>query len=336
VTSPVEFRFGDDRREAEFYTLTSAETAGADPSSWTVYGSNDGRRWKELDEREDEKFDWRLQTRPFKLERDDDYSYYRIRFSDPAAVRLAEVELLTNDRRVATPLEVEAVGGVVRPGQPTTTVKATVFNWGDASLSGQVTASVPEGWTVTPASAAFGPIARGQSQEATFEVRPPAGTKPGSYPIEVRATSAGVPVARASANVSVVGDVIEFTPDTAAEAPWLHDADGSQFDGRGRFADNERYFVYRFEIGDDVTAGTLSLLLRAEFLVQVSNDGATWRTVLEETRRITDGTNEGTRDLDLMDLVEPGETLYLRIADSFPDDGWGGWLARLRLEQVRG
>ena len=32
------------------------------------------------------------------------------------------------------------------------------------------------------------------------------------------------------------------------------------------------------------------------------------------------------------DLAEPGETLYVRIADSFPDDGWGGWLARLRLE----
>jgi hypothetical protein len=56
-------------------------------------------------------------------------------------------------------------------------------------------------------------------------------------------------------------------PRTAAEEPWLFDADGSQFDGRGRCADNERFFVYRFPIGDDVTAGTLSLLLRAEFLV---------------------------------------------------------------------
>jgi hypothetical protein len=54
--------------------------------------------------------------------------------------------------------------------------------------------------------------------------------------------------------------------------------------------------------------------------------------VLEETRRITDGSNEGTRELDVMDLAEPGEELYVRIADSFPDDGWGGWLARLRLE----
>jgi predicted alpha-1,2-mannosidase len=331
VAGPVEFSFGEDRREVEFYTLTSAETAGADPVSWTVYGSNDGRRWKELDEREDQEFDWRLQTRPFELERDGDYLHYRIVFDEPSSVRLAEVELLTNDRRVATPLEIEPEGGVARAGQ-TTTVKATVFNWGEGSLSGQVTATAPAGWTVTPASAAFGPLARGGSHAATFQVTVPAGTDLGIYPIEFRATSAGVPDARASANVSVVGDVIEFTPNTAAEVPWLFDADGSQFDGRGRFADNERHFVYRFDVGEDVTGGTLSLLLRAEFLVQVSNDGATWRTVLEETRRITDGSNEGTHELDVMDLAEPGEELYVRIADSFPDDGWGGWLARLRLE----
>jgi hypothetical protein len=54
--------------------------------------------------------------------------------------------------------------------------------------------------------------------------------------------------------------------------------------------------------------------------------------VLEETRRITDGSNRGWQELDVNDLVDPGETLYVRIADSFPEDGWGGWLARLRLE----
>jgi hypothetical protein len=318
-----------------FYTLTSAETEGADPSDWTVLGSNDGTHWTTLDRRRDQEFEWRLQTRPFKLDRSGSYRHYRIDFGgDP--VRLAEVELLTNDARAATPLEVEAAGNVVRPGQ-TTTVTATVSNWGDGSLSGQVTASAPAGWTVTPTSAAFGPLARGQSHEATFQVTVPAGTAVGDYPIELRATSAGVPDARATANVNVVGDVVEFTPGTQAEAPWLHDAGGSQlngevYDGRARFADNASHFVYRFPIRADATGGTLRLDLQAEFLVQVSSDGSTWRTVLEETRRITDGSNRGWRELDVNDLAEPGETLYLRIADSFPDDGWGGWLARLRLE----
>jgi hypothetical protein len=108
------------------------------------------------------------------------------------------------------------------------------------------------------------------------------------------------------------------------------------YDGRARFADNERYFVYRFPIRPEMTGGTLRLDLQAEFLVQVSSDGQTWRTVLEETRRITDGSNRGWRQLNVNDLARPGETLYLRIADSFPDDGWGGWLARLRLELTTG
>jgi hypothetical protein len=32
----------------------------------------------------------------------------------------------------------------------------------------------------------------------------------------------------------------------------------------------------------------------------------------------------------------PAKTLYLRIADSFPEDGWGGWLAHLQLELATG
>ena len=78
------------------------------------------------------------------------------------------------------------------------------------------------------------------------------------------------------------------------------------------------------------------MLLRAEFLVQASSDGVNYETVLEETRRITDGSNEDTYWLDVMEIADPGETLYLRIADSFPDDGWGGWLAHLRLELQTG
>ncbi len=131
--------------------------------------------------------------------------------------------------------------------------------------------------------------------------------------------------------------MVEFAPGSDGETPWLFDAGGSQLNGtvpggRARFADNERYFVYRFPIRDGVTGGSLRLDLQAEFLVQVSTDGQTWRTVLEETRRITDGSNRGWRELDVSELADPGETLYVRIADSFPEDGWGGWLARLRLE----
>jgi predicted alpha-1,2-mannosidase len=335
----VEYRFAaGEKRLVRFYTLTSGESDGADPGAWVVKGSNDGVKWTVLDERHGETFKWRSQTRPFKLDRPANFSRFRIEFAG-AAVRLAEVELLTSEKRAAAPLAIEVENGVAEAGA-TAPVRVKLANEGTAPLSGDVTATVPQGWSVEPASTPFGPIAAGASQTVTLNVAVPEGTELGSYPISVAATSRRA-TARAAGTVHVVGDVVEFTPGTDAEQPWLFDAGGSQlngdvYDGRARFADNERYFVYRFEIGDDVTGGTLRLDLQAEFLVQVSSDAQTWRTVLEETRRITDGSNRGWRELDVSDLAEPGETLYLRIADSFPDDGWGGWLARLRLELQTG
>ena len=104
--------------------------------------------------------------------------------------------------------------------------------------------------------------------------------------------------------------------------------------GRARFADNERYFVYRFEIGGrrhgrDAAAWTS----QGEFLVQVSTTARAGTTVLEETRQDhrrlepTAGASSTSRSSRIL-----AGTLYMRIADSFPEDGWGGWLARLRLE----
>jgi hypothetical protein len=46
--------------------------------------------------------------------------------------------------------------------------------------------------------------------------------------------------------------------------------------------------------------------------------------------------NRAWRDLDLNELRGEGRTVYLRVADSFPADGWGGWLARTRLVLQRG
>jgi NPCBM-associated, NEW3 domain of alpha-galactosidase len=280
----------------------------------------------------------RSQTRPFKLDRPSNFSRFRIEFGG-TAVRLAEVELLTTEKRAAMPLEADVEGGV---GEAGSTVQSNVklANWGDAPLRSELTETVPDRWTVAPTPAPFSPIASGDSQTVTLDVTIPADAELGSYPIEVVATSRRA-TAKASGNVNVIGDVIEFTPFTPAEEPWLFDAGASQqngevYDGHARFADGERYFVYCFPIGDDVTGGSLRLDLQAEYLVQPSTDGATWTTVLGETRRITDGSNRGWQELDVADLAQPGEALNVRIADSFPDDGWGGWLARLRLELQTG
>jgi hypothetical protein len=175
----------------------------------------------------------------------------------------------------------------------------------------------------------------------TFHVAVPAGTEPGDYAVQAVVTSKRGTGA-ASGAIHVTGDVISFTPFTSAEQPWLFDADGSQsdgsvFDGHARFADGNAHFTYRFDLPADVTGGTLTLDIGNQYLVEVSSDNQAWMTVLEATGLTGDTglMNRAERSLDLNDIRGGSRTLYVRISDDYPPDGWGGWLARLRLEMQR-
>jgi hypothetical protein len=332
---------GDVKRQVRFYTLTSGSgDSRGDPRSWVVKGSNDGRSWKVLDERSGETFPWRSQTRGFKLARPGTYARYRLEVTENgglASTTLAELELLTNEK--PSPLLVKVQGPIAGAGE-TVAAGVVVTNTGDAPVRGEITLTGPEGWTVAPATASFGPVAGGASQTVSFDVTVPAATEPGDYPLQAVVASKKATGAAAGA-VHVTGDVIAFTPFTQAEEPWLFDADGSQrngsvFDGAARFADGNSYFTYRFELPSGVTGGTLTLDIGNQFLVQVSSDNQTWRTVLEEPLTGDTGLmNRAERSLDLNDIRGGSRTLYVRIADAHPPDGWGGWLARLRLELLR-
>ena len=281
-----------------------------------------------LDTRSGETFKWRKQTRPFKIDRPGRYERYRLE----ASGTLAEIELLNHDE--AVPLGTEVGSSAAWPGS-TVPVRVEVWNSGGASLGGDVALSVPDGWSASPPTRSFGPLATGRSQTLTFDVSVPAGVEPGEYHVEAKATSGSVEV-HGTGSVQVLGDTIEFSPGTSAEEPWLSEDGGSQldgaaFDGRGRFTDNERFFVYKFELPADVTGGTLSLNIGNEFHVEASTDGSSWTTVLHEDREIRDQSNREWRDLDLNELRGSGRTVYLRFSDSFPSDGWGGWLGRTKL-----
>jgi predicted alpha-1,2-mannosidase len=76
------------------YTLTSRGDDGFDPAGWTLKGSNDGVSWVKLDERKNEKFAWRRQTRPFAIKSPAAYTHYRLEFDATAPVGLSEFELL--------------------------------------------------------------------------------------------------------------------------------------------------------------------------------------------------------------------------------------------------
>lgn len=75
------------------YTLTSGNAA-ISAGGWTLEARAPGGAWTMIDQRRDEAFDWPLQTRPFRIARPGAYVEYRLRFSAPAKVQLAELELL--------------------------------------------------------------------------------------------------------------------------------------------------------------------------------------------------------------------------------------------------
>ena len=344
ATPWVQYRFSQDHRQnVAFYTLTSAAGDEAeDPRGWALKGSNDGVQWTLLDERSDERFRWRSQTRAFKVARPGSFSRYRIEMTGnggAGSTSLAEVELLGTGAVVSTPLSAKVENGVGYAGD-SGPVRVTVSNTG-ASASGEVALTAPQGWTVTPAKVAFGPVGSGQSQTVGFDVGVPPGTAPGPYPVDASITSSAA-TASAEGVVHVIAPgPVAFAPGSAGEEPWLFDAGGSQLNGdvpggRARFADNQRSFVYRFQLPSGVTGGTLALDIGNQFLVQSSTDGQAWTTVLEETRAIRDLSNRQVRTLQLNALRGQGRTVYLRVADSQPQDGWGGWLARVTLDARRG
>jgi hypothetical protein len=141
----------------------------------------------------------------------------------------------------------------------TVSVKLTLANFGEGPASGQIAVTAPDGWTAQPASADFGPIAAGASQATAFQVAVPARHRARKLPAALH-RHLNLGTVRDSGTVTAIGDTIEFTPDTEAEAPWLFDADGSQLDGaiddgHGRFADGNTHTTYRFTLPADVTGG---------------------------------------------------------------------------------
>jgi hypothetical protein len=90
----VQLDLGPEPAEVVFYTMTSGTDAAADPTGWVLRGSSDGITWTVLDQRSDETFRWRRQTRPFKVASPGAYSFYRLELTCPPSTVLAELELL--------------------------------------------------------------------------------------------------------------------------------------------------------------------------------------------------------------------------------------------------
>jgi predicted alpha-1,2-mannosidase len=124
VAGSFTYTFASAGEQATYYTLTSADTTGTDPAAWTLRGSYDGVSWATIDQRSDQKFDWRLQTRPFKIAKPGRYRYYSLDLTGS----LAEVELLGHPVPACTTTIADQVTGalVVKSGVTCLAPGATV------------------------------------------------------------------------------------------------------------------------------------------------------------------------------------------------------------------
>lgn len=235
----------------------------------------------------------------------------------------------------------ESLAATLSPAQPVVMPSASggssiavdlgVSATGVLTMQALASVDVPAGWSVSPSV-------------STLRIQPHGNAAPFSTTLPLRLTVPSLATDGhhfVTANVSggglhfstqadvLVAHTINFDTGTVDENPWLFDADGSQSNGvQNRFADGNAHFTYRFPFPADTTSAQVTLTIDAEFLVQVSLDNQTWTTVLQETRPITDGSNKADRSIDLTPYLgratNGARPIYLKVSDSFPNDGWGG------------
>jgi len=88
--------------EVQLSTGAAGGTVG-DPKSWLLKGSYDGRHWTVIDQRTNEMFRWRSQTRVFKVANPGRFAYYELDVTDNGGAQstaLSEVEFLATPRPV--------------------------------------------------------------------------------------------------------------------------------------------------------------------------------------------------------------------------------------------
>ncbi|MEV8508162.1 GH92 family glycosyl hydrolase [Actinoplanes sp. NPDC051475] len=131
------YQFASGGEQADYYTLTSGAVAG-DPKAWKLSGSYDGTTWTTIDERTNQTFDWRLQTKPYKIAKPGRYAHYKLDVTantGEASTTLAEIELLGKPAPACTTTIADKVVGAVSVKSGVTCIKE------GATVTGLVTVS---------------------------------------------------------------------------------------------------------------------------------------------------------------------------------------------------
>jgi predicted alpha-1,6-mannanase (GH76 family) len=242
---------------------------------------------------------------------------------------------------VPVPAPRESLAATMSPAQPVVMPAASgatsipielgVSATGFFPLQTLASIDAPPGWGASPRATRLRLQPQGSAVPVNgtlpVTITVPSSATDGHHWVTATVTAAGL---RFTTQADVlVAHRIDFDTGTADERPWLFDPDGSQSNGvQNRFADGGAHFTYRFPFPADTTSARVTLTIDNEFLVQVSNDNAHWTTVLREDRPITDGSNKADRSIDLTPYLGPvtggSRPIYLKVSDTFPNDGWGG------------
>ncbi|GIF96860.1 discoidin domain-containing protein [Catellatospora citrea] len=121
-----------------------------------------------------------------------------------------------------------------------------------------------------------------------------------------------------------------------SESAHLFSAGGSQLDGAGsRYSDGSAAVVYKFVFPADAVTGTVDLEIDNQYLVQFSSNNTNWTEVARETRDIRDGSNRLNVVASVDSYLQTSKTLYVKVGDSQPANGWGGALSRVSVQYTR-
>jgi predicted alpha-1,2-mannosidase len=152
ATGAIQYQLLSSKEAATHYTLTSPKGPG-DAKSWVLKGSFDGKSWAVADQRTDQTFQWRQQTKAFKVANPAHYKYYRLEVTATTGgtASLAEFELLGKPDAACT----QTITGE-RKGPLTVSSGTTCLD--GATVSGPVTVS-PGASLVATGGSIGGPLA---------------------------------------------------------------------------------------------------------------------------------------------------------------------------------
>ncbi|WP_262392838.1 hypothetical protein [Sporolactobacillus inulinus] len=92
------FQFKTESPRIKRYTLTSSGARNtSDPKSWTLWASDDGIHWGQIDRRTNQTFAWRSMTRAYTIKNPNAYAYYKITVDQKSSnhpLALSEFQLL--------------------------------------------------------------------------------------------------------------------------------------------------------------------------------------------------------------------------------------------------